>query len=259
MLVLTFMDIQNGVLEISNQGHAFITSVVAFLLIFRVTTALSRYESAREYIGVMYQEGRELVQNCCVFTGGCKQRGDQEWRHELTYRSMILLRSVMAVIDYPTDGVLAWEVPELNGKEKEDVLRNSYANPSVQRFSHGQQCQDWEEAMRVPVRLEYLLNKTIHSQGSRLSEPLPAIFENRLLGSVGSFMNAFYGMKTFLTTVCKHDLISLVFLIHLYGRSQCRFLLCKWRGLFYSCTFLRFPLFSLGLHQRWWPTASWYF
>ena len=209
MIVLTCIDKKilptATFIEVSTQGHSFITFIVAFLLISRVATGLARYNTARDCLGTMYRESRELIQHTCVFSSGDTSAKAAQWRHDVAYRCLILLHSVMAVIDFSTDGVPAWEVPELNGKEKQYVMNTLYAdNNSIQsnrRWAHhGQAASDWEESMRVPIRLEYLLCTAIHAQAKTLTEDL-GLFENKLLGSVGSFMVGYDGMRKFLTTV----------------------------------------------------------
>jgi len=204
MLLLTYIDrhTESNLLDISTQGHSFITLVVAFLLVSRVNMGLSRYNMARDYIGTMYRENRELVQGACIFSNTNHDESAKEWRHEVAYRSLVLLRSVMVIIDYPVDHVLPWDMPELNGAELEDVKNNIFLSPNNRRWAHGNRTE-WEESMRVPVRLSYLLRKSIHSQNQRLKDPIQIGQENKLLGSVDSFMGGYYGMRKFLTTVSR--------------------------------------------------------
>lgn len=174
--------------------------VVAFLLVSRVNTGLTRYNTARDAIGTMYRESRDLVQGVTVLSNTCHDLPSQEWRHEIAYRSLILLRTAMVVIEFPVDFVVPWEIPELNGVELEDVKRNIFLSPGNRRWAHGERTI-WEESMRIPIRIGYLLRKSIHSQTTRLSEPIPAVMENKLLGSVDNFMGGYYGIRKFLTTV----------------------------------------------------------
>jgi len=98
----------------------------------------------------------------------------------------------MAVILYPTTKVPSWDVPELNGFERDDVKNNIFLNPATLRYAHENRCE-YEESLRVPIRLAYLLRKSIHSQEKRLGKPLHVVRELKLLGSVDGFMNGFYG------------------------------------------------------------------
>jgi predicted membrane chloride channel (bestrophin family) len=51
--------------------------------------------------------------------------------------------------------------------------------------------------MRVPIRLSYLLRKTICTQSKRLRTPIHVAQENKLLDH---FMKGYYGIRKFLTT-----------------------------------------------------------
>jgi predicted membrane chloride channel (bestrophin family) len=61
MLGLTYMQFE-GIKDmgISEQGHTFVTMVVSFLLVSRVTMALARYSEARNQIGAMFRGARKL-------------------------------------------------------------------------------------------------------------------------------------------------------------------------------------------------------
>jgi len=122
-------------LAMSPESHTFIALVVSFLLVSRVQVALSRYWTARYSLSDMCRASRELVDNSCLFTRENTDESSKEWRHEIAYRSLILLRTSMAVIDFPTTKVPAWSVPELNGNELEDVESSIFVETQLSRFS----------------------------------------------------------------------------------------------------------------------------
>lgn len=79
---LTFLDThynQKYSLEISTQGHSFMTLIVSFLLVSRVNIGLGRYNQARDCLGAMYREERELIQNAVVFSDHCLDKSAKEW------------------------------------------------------------------------------------------------------------------------------------------------------------------------------------
>ena len=204
MLALEFTDQKEDgwkkYIEISSQGHSFITLVVAFLLVSRVNMGLARYNSARDSLGCMYRNTREVIQNMCVFSSHDHNAAAVEWRHEVAYRCLILLRTAMSVIDFPEDHITPWDIPELNGMELEDVKNNIFLSANNRRWAHGERTV-WEEAMRVPIRIAYLLRKSVHAQNKMLKEPIVAGQENKMLASVDSFMSGYYSIRKFLTTV----------------------------------------------------------
>jgi predicted membrane chloride channel (bestrophin family) len=211
ILILTYIDRHYSgkySIIITTQGHTFIALVVAFLLVSRVNLALGRYQQARDSLGLMYRETRELIQSACVWSAHCTDDSAREWRSELAYRVMILLRTANAVIDYPVTNVAAWDVPELNGLELEDVKRSSFLNPEMRRWAHADR-SEWEESVRVPIRLAYLLRKTICRHKSRLKEPLNVQQDMRMMVSVDGFLNGYYGILRFLTTPVPFPLIQM--------------------------------------------------
>ena len=163
-----------------------------------------RYNEARGQIGVMYRQTRDLVQNACVFSSKDKDAVAEEWRRELAYRALLMLRTAMAVIDYPTTDIPAYDIPELSGKEKEDVDSIIRAT----RWAHAERTES-EQGMRVPIRLGYLTRKTIKSHETRLKNPIQISQENILLGNVDGFTQGYYGIRRFVTTPVPFPLIQM--------------------------------------------------
>jgi len=197
------------VVKMSKMGIGFVTTVVAFLLVSRVNTGLARYNAARDCLTVMFREQRELTQNLCVFSQDNTDTPSKEWRHEVAYRCLILLRVTMAVIDYQSDKVAAWQIPELNGVEKDDIMEHLFVkateeadmSASMRRWAHDHH-GTWTETLRTPVRLAYMLKKSIHSQEERLTQdPISWVLENKLLTCVDRFMAGYYGIRQQITTV----------------------------------------------------------
>jgi predicted membrane chloride channel (bestrophin family) len=86
--------------------------------------------------------------------------------------------------------------------------RSTLSSPEARRWAHGER-SEWEETMRIPIHIAYLLRKSLHSQSKRLRTPISAAQENKLLGSVDSFMGGYYGMRKFLTTPVPFPLIQM--------------------------------------------------
>ena len=175
--------------------------------------ALTRYNAARDAIETMFRETRELMQNINVLSYLLKDGSSaaaQEWRHEVAYRALLLLRTSLVVIDYPVNHVLPWTIHELNGMEasyvKNQLLLVSNGNQErwLHRNSNFPQHFNvvWEEVLRVPIRVEYLLRKSIHSHTIRLKEAIAVVQELKIFAGVDNFMNGYYSMRKFLTTVC---------------------------------------------------------
>lgn len=213
-------------LAVSGQGHSFAGMIVSFLVVSRINTALARYNECRNFVSSMYRESSkfwtnlslldefiwptnwcfvswftatstttattkgELIQNAFVFTIRDQNVNtvSKEWRNELAYRCMVMLRTSVSVIQYKSEHVAAWEAPELSGYELD------YCTPTSAWRRHAQTPANREsDSMRIPTRLAFLLRQTICSQKKLLPHPLETSHELKLLGSVDSFMNGFYG------------------------------------------------------------------
>ena len=128
----------------------------------------------------------------------------EEWRHEVAYRTLLLLRTTMVVIEYPIHHTLPWTIPEINGMEANHIRKNLLATTNttaINGIRNSNYNAIWEDVLRVPIQIEYLLRKSIHSNMIRLTEPIPIQLELKIFMSVDNFMNGYYSMRKFLTTV----------------------------------------------------------
>ena len=181
--------------NISDQGHNFMSIVASFLLVSRVSMGVSRYYEARDCLETMNKYCRQLVHSACVYTSGDTSDSAKQWRSEVAYKVLILVRCAMAVIDYPSSGVKVTDLPELEG----DVLDDLKRNLPPTRWLHESR-SDHEENNRVPIRISYLLSKSIRSQEGRVQPPLALVAEGDLHAFVNSCMDGYYGLHKFITT-----------------------------------------------------------
>jgi predicted membrane chloride channel (bestrophin family) len=222
-------------IAISTQGLGFITMVVAFLLVSRVNIALGRFNEARGNLEILYRETRELVQNVCVLSNHDTSDQAKAWRHELSYRLLLLLRTSMAVIDFPTDFIAAWDIPELKGEELEDI-KNVLTGPYSKRWAHAER-GEWEN--------------TIHAQDKRLQVPMVTAHENKLLASVDTFMSGYYGIRKFLTTPVPFPLVQMArtFLVWYIFSIPFAMLTDKTSSHFSRCAIVFLITFGESLHE----------
>ena len=194
--------------DMGSSGRKFMNFVMAFLVVTRVKMSLDRYNEARSNIGILYRESREVIQNSVIFTSGQRDDNAREWRLEVAYRTLLLLRSAMAVLNFSVREVSVWNLPELNGKEKEHVLRNLLIHPENQHYGIDPNTE-FEENLRIPNLVAYMLTESIVGQSARLKQELPVPQEMKLMGSVDAFMGGYYGLRKFLTTPTPFPLIQL--------------------------------------------------
>jgi hypothetical protein len=172
--------------------------------------ALTRYNITRDAIETMLRETREIVQNSCILSYTLKDGRTmiaEEWRHEVAYRALLLLRTTMVVVEYPINEILPWTIPELNGIEATDVRNNLIAvattnnTTAIGNSNNNNNRSILEDIIRVPIRVEYLLRKSIHTNNIRFTEPIPVVQELKIFACIDNFMNGYYNMRKFLTTV----------------------------------------------------------
>jgi len=195
-------------LELGNSSRKFTNFVMAFLVVTRIKMSLDRYSDARTNIGSLYREAREIIQNAVVFTNTQSDQRAKDWRHDMSYQTLLLLRTAMAVLNFSVREESAWKLPELNETEREKVLRNLLINPENAHYGIDQNTE-FEENMRVPILVSYMLTETVVNQRARLEEPLAIPQENKLFASIDSFSNSYNGLRKFLTTPTPFPLIQM--------------------------------------------------
>jgi predicted membrane chloride channel (bestrophin family) len=182
-------------LDISGEGHRYMSVVLSFLLVSRVRTAVKRYYQARQYLENMNKFSVELLHFAIVYTNKDDSLAAKEWRSEVAYMMMILLRSAMAVLDFPSSGVPILKLSELEG----DVLDDLECNLPPTRWLHEVRTE-YEENFRIPVRMAYLARKSIRSQEGRVVPAIAVAAEAHMHRYLNWCMDAFFGLRKLATT-----------------------------------------------------------
>ena len=137
----------------------------------------------------MYLEIRDLVQNMFVLTRKMQEPADKAWRLETTYRALLLLRTTMAVIDYRTESIAAWDVPELDPKESAQVKADAQSDFRKDTFPER---SGFEESTRVPPIMAFKLRWCLDTSEDRLSGRMKEFRGLGLFNHVDEFMKAYY-------------------------------------------------------------------
>jgi hypothetical protein len=136
-----------------------------------------------------------LVQKSIVFSRASKNNDQaaKEWRLEVAYRALLLLRTTVCNINYPTKKIAAYEIPELSGTEL------TFCQPNLEFLRHAEIPHSKQSnSFRVPQKMAHLLRESINSHEERLTHPLAPLQMMNLLAAVDAFQGAFYGMRKFL-------------------------------------------------------------
>ena len=121
---------------------------------------------------------------------------------------MLLLRTALGNLEYPTTGIPNWKLPELNGVELDYVLDNLLYHPQNAYYAMMPR-SECEENMRVPILISLLMRKSIVGHTKRLPKPLEYLQEIKLLTAVDSCSAAFAGIRKFSSTPTPFPLIQM--------------------------------------------------
>ena len=233
-ILVYLMKYHDITLDISSQTHSVLSVIAAFLSVTKISLSLDRYQQLREQLSILYREPREFIQHMAVFTrndtpssidkppgsiGGvgmgrstAQPRPQQspdidpltaapEWRSEVAYSLMILIRTVIAALSYDATGIPAWDVPELIRSElrndlcssidvnNSDPTSESHVTPDKYREQRGKN-------FRAPIRIAFLLREQIYSQRKRLNVMMEYLEESTLFNSLTIFMTAYHEYVT---------------------------------------------------------------
>lgn len=213
-------------------GHKFMSLILSFLVVTRAKITYSRFMEARSYLESSYRVCAELVQHMCVLTQEDTSEGARVWRHNVSYRTLLLLRVTMAAIEYKSQKKTSWEIPEFTSDDRKDVewtlqrlrLSRSRSGDTAntddsERYSKnggGDDADDkeklQEESFRAPILLALNLRREIMEQrtGAFLEKPFRHVNEElKLLDYVTDFMKAFHGLNKLVETPFPFPLVQM--------------------------------------------------
>lgn len=203
MLVQYLYDKRGLDMSISGTSHGFMSTMIGFLLVTRVSMAYQRYLDLRGCLESMTRQTREMVQNMVLLTGPFQTTSDKEWRRETAAKTLVLLRAVMAVVDYGSERVPAWDVGGLTPTQRKDLLADLFQQSGPhcreKRWSRPPRTE-MEESMRVPTILAQQLRACLGAGETRLSGKPDAYRFFNLYGAVDGFMESYYSLRRHMTT-----------------------------------------------------------
>jgi predicted membrane chloride channel (bestrophin family) len=84
----------------SPSGHTFMGSLASFLIVTRLKIIYDHYMFNSQKLSDLYKAVRELAQYCCVLTRRDQSIQAKQWRHDVLYHAIVLLRVTMAVLEF---------------------------------------------------------------------------------------------------------------------------------------------------------------
>eukprot|EP00979_Chaetoceros_neogracilis_P003237 scaffold569_cov222-Chaetoceros_neogracile.AAC.3 len=117
---IIYLDRKYGVdLSYSDKGHSFMSMIVSFLIVTRSNIAYSRFMESRTYLSTVMRSCLELMQYTVTFTRYDTSEGAKKFRYTVARKTIVLLRSVVSVLQFPSKNELSWTNPILKPEEKQ--------------------------------------------------------------------------------------------------------------------------------------------
>ena len=161
-------------LTISEFGHEFMSILVAFLVINKLSFTLGLYYELQGYLSKMNQASVELTQLAFSYTKGYQAQEFKNWRLEVARQVLILLKVSVSVIHRGGDNC-AWDIPELQHNPPILVLDHNESpvmasgDVGAHRYRSGTPKEIYEfgynlqsdKNLRVPIRIAQRLRDVI--------------------------------------------------------------------------------------------------
>ena len=217
-VLLVFLQNHGIDLSISEFGHEFMSILVAFLVINKLSFSLSLYYELQGYLSKMNQSVIELVQLTCAFTEEFDQKEYAEWRFQITLHTMMLLKAAVNIF-YKGGAENVWEsrdfkdmslelmVDDHGDRDAEEVTASFRPLPK-ELYAWGYQLKS-DKNLRVPIRLAQRLRSQILKHKRLSKDPLDTIQERELLRCVQDFMTGYHGIRKYATCPLPLPLVQL--------------------------------------------------
>ena len=196
---------QRGWLDLtfkSTVGHSFMGILVSFLVVSRSRISYQRYMEIRRHLGEAYMACRELGHFSCLYTLDYDTEAARSWRAEVAYRTIVLLRVTMDVLDWSVTKKELWETTvDDAARKKNDSSPSNLPNHVRQIYSyhHGTRTLI-DENFRAPLLLMYNVRETILLHPEYLGTKLATNEYRDLLHLVSAFNKAYHGFRDLVFT-----------------------------------------------------------
>ena len=177
----------------SDKGHMFMSLSVSYLLVTRMKIGLNRYMTQRQGLGDLCRACKELVGYTVTFTRmKHKTDEDKRWRRSVAKRTISVLKTIVAVMKYPSSQKHVWEVDDIGEEDK-----------IASRIAVG------DSNERSPLVLALFLRSVIFSHIHKLSTPLEVPQELILMQYTTDLMSAYSDIMKYLTTPYPFPLVQM--------------------------------------------------
>jgi len=170
-----FMLRENDVVDVTipDDGHKILATMVAFLVVSRVSSAYNRFWEARTHLSNMLKSCRQLSIHASAFSRDDRSSGADEWRAMMSKRVLRLLSAAVAVIEDPSTTI--------------NLLHNTTK-------------QTKSKLMKDPMELVTYVHAAISLQKKSLKEPFIIHKEMKLHQYALNFTDSYHELTKFSAT-----------------------------------------------------------
>ena len=132
-------------------GHKYLAVIMSFLLVSRVKIVYDRYMHSASSLHACYMAARETVQWMVAMTKTNQQESAKQWRHDVAYAVIVLLRVTMAVLDFQSNpDQIPWALSDVNDEHSADIQGNMFLSIFRLTPGSGESDDDDDDALRPP-------------------------------------------------------------------------------------------------------------
>ena len=192
----------------SSVGHSFMGLLVSFLLVSRSKISYDRFMDFRRNLARAYKACREVVQFTTVFTFQTQTPKAKEWRNEVCYRTILLLRVTMDALLWSSTEREKWEEEYFQYDKRLDDHQVSEHFLTFRSLTHGRRSRI-DENFRAPISFSHVLRQVIMEHPEYLGYKMPVNEYRDLLYFVGKFQDAFHEFRVLIFTPYPFPLVQM--------------------------------------------------
>lgn len=195
----------------SSVGHSFMGLLVSFLIVSRSKISYDRFMDFRRNLATTYDACREIAQFTTVYTFQTQTASAKQWRQDVCYRTILLLRVTMDALLWSSTEREMWEEEyfkydkikdrsDRDGGGGDGREEGEYDNNVSEHFfrfrslTHGRRSMI-DENFRAPISFSHVLRRTIMEHPEYLGYKMAVNEYRDLLNFVTVFNEAFHEFR----------------------------------------------------------------
>jgi len=120
-------------LTVNHSGHTYLSALMSFVLVTRLKITFEDYMSNSKHLSGLNRACQDLVANVCLLTSNETSKRAKQWRQDVTYSVLIMLRVAIGVLEFRSNKENPWLLAEMANENGEEVEKYSF---KVQENNH---------------------------------------------------------------------------------------------------------------------------